>query len=177
MSLKEYIEKNLFSENLLPGFPFLIGSWNGHVILADGGLYQKDFELLKICINDITHDTFISCCSTTFYQTNANWLSEWKVPVDWTQFNKLIDDYSFVSYSGMYFLGSSEKWGGIIIEGMFAILGGEADFIKRFEELSGGYLTLKHTFEKQCLFDEDSLQKACIYKEPFFIELREAFYL
>jgi hypothetical protein len=52
----------------------------------------------------------------------------------------------------MYFFGSSEKWGGIIVDGALVVLGGESCFMKRFEELSGGYLALKDRLEKRGAF-------------------------
>ncbi len=115
MFLKSYVEQNLFFEELLPEFPFLKKGWGGYIISGDGGsIDEKDFKLLKICIDQLTHDSSIKCCLTTFYDPNeASWLSEWETPCDWTAFSEVIDDYSFVSYSGMYFFGSSEKWGGL----------------------------------------------------------------
>jgi len=170
--LKDYIEQNLFAEKLLPKFPFLKKGWDAHVISGDGGIDEKDFKLLKICIDQFTHDSSIKCCLTTFYTEGwgPEWLPEWETTCNWAEFREVIDSHSAFTYSGMYFFGSSEKWGGFIIEGELIIIGGEFNFIKKFESLSNGYLSLKSRFDKECLRKTYALHK------DYLMELRETFY-
>lgn len=153
MSLKDYIEQNLISEARLP-FPFLKENWMAHAFDCDGFLNEEDFKLVKICIDDITHDTSIKCCLTAFYTEGwgPEWLPEWETTCNWNEFREVIESHAAFTYSGMYFFGSSEKWGGVILDGALVVLGGESCFMKKFEELSGGYLALKDRFEKRGSF-------------------------
>ncbi len=168
MSLKDYIEQNLFSENLLPKFPFLKASWTAHVVDCGGCLEEPDFKLLKMCIDQFTQDASIKYCLTTFYMLEeAPWLSEWETACNYKEFSESIDRDFNVSSVGMYFLGSSEKWGGIILEGEAVIIGSEAEFMAKFEELSGGYAALKKRFYRRYPKEPDN---------SFFIEFRKTFY-
>jgi hypothetical protein len=170
MSLKDYIEQNLFSENLLPKFPFLKAGWTAHVVDCGGCLDEPDFKLLKMCIDQFTQDASIKYCLTTFYTADGSWVSEWETDCTWEEFENSIDEKSAFSYSGMYFFGSSERWGGISVDGELIILGGEANFMSQFEELSGSYLTLKARFDKKCL------RKTYAFYESFLMNLRKTFY-
>ena len=141
---------------MLPKFPFLKKGWKAHPIACDGRLEKKDFKHLKVCIDQITHDASIKYCLTTFYMLEeAPWLSEWETACNWKEFSESIDKDFDVSNVGMYFLGSSEKWGGILLEGEVTIIGGEASFMEKFEEVSGGYLALKKKFYIEYLKDVD----------------------
>ncbi len=60
--------------------------------------------------------------------------------------------------------------GGIVIDGELVIIGGEASFIKKFEEVSGGYLSLKDQFDRECL------RKTYVFSESFLMSLRNTFY-
>ena len=177
MSLKDYIEQNLISEARLP-FPFLKENWMAHALDCDAFLNEEDFKLVKICIDEITHDTSIKCCLTSFFYNPRQtlWLSEWETPCDWTAFSETIERYSVVSYSGMYFFGNSEKWGGIIVDGALVVLGGESCFMKRFEELSGGYLALKDRFEKRVLFYDDPSRKSRVSEDALLMDLTKTLY-
>jgi len=172
MSLKVYIEQNWFSEELLPGFPFLREGWIGHIVSGDGCIIEEDFELLKLCVDQLTYDSSIKCCLTMFYTEGAGpeWVPEWETNCNWKEFIELIDDNSAFTYSGLYFLGSSEQWGGISIDGELIVIGGEANFMKKFEEVSGGYASLKSRFERDCLC------KTYAFKEEFLTNLKQVFY-
>jgi hypothetical protein len=172
MSLKAYIEQNLFSEELLPDFPFLKSGWIGYIVSGDGSVIEEDFERLKVCIDQVTHDSSIKCCLTTFYTggSGPEWVPEWETNCNWEDFIEPIDNNSAFTYSGLYFLGSSEKWGGISVDGELIVIGGETNFMRKFEEVSGGYASLKNRFDQDCLC------KTYAFKEKFLIALRNMFY-